>query len=68
MCACTLPAYRYYLKVDDDIVWIADGAIEAMLEEKLRGRLLYLSGNVINHSILALVQSIKHVHIWTCQL
>ena len=48
---------RYYLKLDDDIVWVADGAIEAMLEEKLRGRFLYVSANVINHSSFALVCS-----------
>lgn len=50
-------ACRYYLKLDDDIVWVADGAIEAMLEEKLRGRFLYVSANVINHSSFALVCS-----------
>ena len=64
----TVPAYIYYLKVDDDTVWIADGAIEAMLEKKLRGRFLYPSGNVINHSILALVKSQVYNHLLTCQL
>jgi len=47
---------RYYVKMDDDIVWLADGAIEAMLEEKLRGRFLYLSANIVNHSSLGLVR------------
>ena len=64
----TLSAHIYYLNVDDDIVWIADGAIEAMREEKLCGRLLYLYGNVINHSILALVKAQMYVHLLTCQL
>ena len=47
---------RYYVKMDDDVVWLADGAIEAMLEEKLRGRYLYLSANIVNHSSLGLVR------------
>jgi hypothetical protein len=42
--------------MDDDVVWLADGALEAMLEEKLRGKYLYVSGNVINHSSLGLVR------------
>ena len=47
---------RYYLKIDDDVVWVGDGAIEAMLEEKLRGRFLIVSANVINHSTLSSVR------------
>ncbi len=47
---------RFYVKLDDDVVWLADGAIEAMLEEKLRGRFLYLSANIVNHSSLGLVR------------
>ena len=49
---------RYYLKLDDDVMWVGEGAIEAMLEEKLRGRFLYLSANVINHSTLVLVRAL----------
>ena len=41
--------------MDDDVVWLADGALEAMLEEKLRGNYLYISGNIINHSSMGLV-------------
>jgi hypothetical protein len=28
----------YYVKLDDDIVFIQDGAIEQMVAEKMRGR------------------------------
>lgn len=38
------------------MVWVGDGAIEAMLEEKLRGRFLFVSGNIINHSTISLVR------------
>ncbi|KAL7747085.1 hypothetical protein RI367_007581 [Sorochytrium milnesiophthora] len=47
---------RYYVKIDDDTVWIEDGTIEAMLEEKLRDRYLFVSANVINHPLLSSYQ------------
>ena len=44
------------MKMDDDVVWLSDGAFQAMLEEKLRGRYLYLTANIVNHSSLGLVR------------
>ena len=41
---------RYYIKLDDDIMFIKDGAMEAMLHEKLRNRFWIVSANIINHS------------------
>ena len=51
--------------MDDDVVWLADGALEAMLEEKLRGKYLYVSANVINHSSMGLV---RHTPSLLCSL
>jgi hypothetical protein len=42
----------YYVKLDDDIMFISDGAIKAMLAEKLRSNWLLVSANIINHSLL----------------
>lgn len=39
-----------------DAVRLQDGAIEAIVEEHLRGRYLFVSANVINHPLLS------HVH------
>jgi hypothetical protein len=47
----------YYFKVDEDVVYIGEGAIEAMVEEALRNRFLFLSANVINHALLSHVHS-----------
>lgn len=47
---------QLYLKIDDDIVYIKDGAVEAMLEEYLERRFLFVSANVINHPWLS------HIH------
>jgi len=44
-----------YVKIDDDIVYIADGAIAELVREKLRGRFLFVSANVVNHGILSAV-------------
>lgn len=44
-----------YLKIDDDIVYIAPGAIAEMAREKLRERFLFVSANVVNHGILSAV-------------
>ncbi len=40
---------RYYIKFDDDIMYIRRGTIEAMLHEKLQKRYWMVSANVINH-------------------
>ena len=45
-----LESGRYYVKLDDDIVYIQQGAVEAMLHEKLRNRFWIVSANIINHS------------------
>ena len=45
-----LASDTYYIKLDDDIVYIKEGTIEAMLHEKLRSRFWIISANVINHS------------------
>lgn len=44
-----------YMKIDDDIVYIAPGAIAEMAREKLRERFLFVSANVVNHGILSAV-------------
>lgn len=45
----------YYIKIDDDVTYIAPGAIAEMIREKRRGRFLFVSANVINHGILSAV-------------
>lgn len=40
---------RYYIKLDDDIMYIGQHAFEAMLYEKLQGRFMFVSANVVNH-------------------
>ena len=64
------PTRSVYLKIDDDIVYIADGAIEALVRAKLAlhlgsepsdgsppaARPLFVSANVVNHPRLS------HVH------
>lgn len=45
----------YYLKIDDDVTYIAPGAIAEMIREKRRGRFLFVSANVVNHGILSAV-------------
>ena len=38
-----------YVKLDDDVVYIHDGAIEALVDTKLKFRNALVSANVINH-------------------
>lgn len=45
-----LASDRYYFKVDDDIMYIQPGAVDAMLFAKLQNRFWVVSANVINHS------------------
>ncbi|DBA90473.1 TPA: hypothetical protein ACH3X1_003737 [Trebouxia sp. C0004] len=52
-----LASDTYYIKLDDDIVYIKEGAIEALLHEKLRNRFWIISANVINHSVLTFVHA-----------
>uniref|UniRef100_A0A7S1S656 Uncharacterized protein n=1 Tax=Alexandrium catenella TaxID=2925 RepID=A0A7S1S656_ALECA len=51
---CTDPE-TVYIKIDDDIVYIADAAIPAMVRERRRGRCGIVSANVVNHAILSAV-------------
>ena len=44
-------------KIDDDIVFIADGTFERMLEEYFIKNLLFLSANVVNHPLLSYVHA-----------
>jgi len=47
---------QYYFKIDDDIVYIHEGALEHMLEAKIQNPdVLFVSANVINHPVLASV-------------
>eukprot|EP00933_Yihiella_yeosuensis_P046398 TRINITY_DN41914_c0_g1_i1.p1 TRINITY_DN41914_c0_g1~~TRINITY_DN41914_c0_g1_i1.p1 ORF type:complete len:391 (+),score=58.21 TRINITY_DN41914_c0_g1_i1:73-1245(+) len=45
----------YYIKIDDDVTYIAPGAIAEMIREKRRNRFLFVSANVVNHGILSAV-------------
>jgi len=45
----------YYIKIDDDVTYIAAGAIASLIREKRRGRFLFVSANVVNHGILSAV-------------
>ena len=40
----------YYIKLDDDTMYVGEQAIDMMLHEKLRDRFFIVSANVINHS------------------
>jgi hypothetical protein len=47
-----------YVKIDDDIIFIHDRAIEALVREKLeRHQFIFASANVVNHALLS------HVHM-----
>ena len=40
---------KYYIKLDDDIMFIRNGSFEAMLQEKQKDRFWLVSANVVNH-------------------
>jgi hypothetical protein len=42
-----------YIKVDDDVVYIAPQTVAELVAEKLRNRCVFVSANVINHAVLA---------------
>lgn len=44
-----------YIKIDDDVVFLADEAFPNMVRERLRGRCGLVSANVVNHAILSAV-------------
>ncbi|KAL7748261.1 hypothetical protein RI367_006220 [Sorochytrium milnesiophthora] len=45
---------KLYVKIDDDVVFVEDGTIEALLQEKLRDRYLFVSANIVNHPLLSM--------------
>ncbi|CAJ1394555.1 unnamed protein product [Effrenium voratum] len=51
---CTDPE-TIYLKMDDDMVYLADEAVPEMVRERMRNRCGLVSANVINHAILSAV-------------
>ncbi|DBA99133.1 TPA: hypothetical protein ACH3X1_014265 [Trebouxia sp. C0004] len=46
----TLLPNRFYVKLDDDIMYVKDDAIDAMLHQKLKNEFWMVSANVINHA------------------
>eukprot|EP00884_Botryococcus_braunii_P021796 jgi/Botrbrau1/82/Bobra.0022s0072.1 len=54
----SLPRDRLFVKIDDDIVYIHEGTLEALVAAKLqRSELAVVSANVVNHPILSFVHS-----------
>lgn len=47
----------YYVKLDDDTMYVGERAIDMMLHEKLRDRFFIVSANVINHSVLTWIHA-----------
>ena len=45
-----LASNHYFVKFDDDIMYIKDKAIDAMLHAKLMNHFWIVSANVINHA------------------
>ncbi|CAD7941906.1 unnamed protein product [Amoebophrya sp. A120] len=54
----------YYVKIDDDVVFINDGAIPELIREKRRDRFLFVSANVINHGIVSAVHQELAQYPW----
>ncbi len=50
-----IPKQQLFIKIDDDILFIRKGALEAMLTEYLTQKWLIVSANVINHPLLSFV-------------
>ncbi|KXZ52832.1 hypothetical protein GPECTOR_8g215 [Gonium pectorale] len=55
---------QLYVKIDDDVVYIGDDAIDHMLAAHMLNRYHLISANVINHQPLELPHSQKSAH-WT---
>ena len=51
-----------YVKVDDDVVYIAEHAIANLVRERLRDRCLLVSANVVNHAIMSAVHQDRGAH------
>ena len=51
-----------YVKVDDDVVYIAEHAIANLVRERLRERCLLVSANVVNHAIMSALHQDRGAH------
>ncbi|CAE8718771.1 unnamed protein product, partial [Polarella glacialis] len=51
-----------YVKVDDDVVFIEQHAIAQIVRERLRGRCLMVSANVVNHAIMSALHQDRGAH------
>ncbi|CAE7340950.1 unnamed protein product [Symbiodinium sp. CCMP2592] len=51
-----------YVKVDDDVVYIAEHAIAELVRERLRKRCLLVSANVVNHAIMSALHQDRGAH------
>ena len=51
-----------YVKVDDDVVYVAEHAIANLVRERLRERCLLVSANVVNHAIMSAVHQDRGAH------
>ncbi|CAJ1334780.1 unnamed protein product [Effrenium voratum] len=51
-----------YVKVDDDVVYVAEHAIANLVRERLRQRCLFVSANVVNHAIMSAVHQDRGAH------
>ncbi|CAE7506497.1 unnamed protein product [Symbiodinium natans] len=51
-----------YVKVDDDVVYIAEHAIAELVRERLRQRCLFVSANVVNHAIMSALHQDRGAH------
>mmetsp|Transcript_63569 Transcript_63569/g.200860 ORF Transcript_63569/g.200860 Transcript_63569/m.200860 type:complete len:684 (+) Transcript_63569:39-2090(+) len=58
-----------YVKIDDDVVYIAPHAIANLVREVRRGRCLFVSGNVVNHAIMSSLHQDRGAHrgFWPSQ-
>lgn len=51
-----------YVKIDDDVVYIAAHSIAEIVREKLRHRCLFVSANVVNHNIMSALHQDRGAH------
>merc|ERR1712054_363466 len=51
-----------YVKIDDDVVYVAPHAIADMVREHRRGRCLFVSANVVNHAIMSALHQDRGAH------
>jgi len=51
-----------YLKIDDDVVYVAPHAVAELVREKRRDRCLFASSNVVNHAIMSSLHQDRGAH------